>query len=173
MGGLPIANAYATGHPHNVGYTRYISTGYGGYGYGGYGGYGLYGKREAEAEAKPYTIGQVAYGLPIANAYATGHPHNVGYTRFISTGYGYGGYGGYGAYGVYGKREAEADAYYGAVPSLTVGGYTQVASPFHYGYGIGVYGKREAMAEAEAEPYTIGQVAYGLPIANAYATGHP
>ena len=45
-----------------------------------------YGKREAEAEAEaePYTIAQVANGLPIANAYATGHPHNVGYTRFIS-----------------------------------------------------------------------------------------
>merc|ERR1711920_687181 len=43
---------------------------------------------------------------------------------------------------------AEAEAYYGAVPSLTVGGYTQVASPFHGGYGIGVYGKREAEADA-------------------------
>merc|ERR1711962_1482156 len=88
----------------------------------------------------------MAFPSPTLMPLAT--PHNVGYTRFISTGYGYGGYGGYGAYGVYGKREAEADAYYGAVPSLTVGGYTQVASPFHYGYGIGVYGKREAEADA-------------------------
>merc|ERR1712126_52682 len=38
----------------------------------------LYGKREAEAEAEPYTIGQVYAGLPVANAIATGHPHNVG-----------------------------------------------------------------------------------------------
>merc|ERR1739848_935203 len=39
-----------------------------------------YGKREAEAEpeADAYTIGQVAAGLPVANAYATGHAHNVG-----------------------------------------------------------------------------------------------
>merc|ERR1712080_719692 len=39
-----------------------------------------YGKREAAAE--PYTIGQVAPGLPVHNAYATGHPHNVGYTNY-------------------------------------------------------------------------------------------
>merc|ERR1712066_997852 len=38
----------------------------------------MYGKREAEAEAEPYTIGQVYAGLPVANAIATGHPHNVG-----------------------------------------------------------------------------------------------
>merc|ERR1712226_1707001 len=38
-----------------------------------YGGH-YYGKREAE----PYTIGQVYAGLPYANAYATGHAHNVG-----------------------------------------------------------------------------------------------
>merc|ERR1712038_823362 len=73
--GLPIHNAYATGHPHNVG----VVTGV------GYGHIGYYGKREAE----PYTIGQVAYGLPVHNAIATGHAHNVG----VVTGYGYGGYG--------------------------------------------------------------------------------
>merc|ERR1712243_211977 len=38
----------------------------------------VYGKREAVAEAKPYTMGQVYAGLPVANAIATGHPHNVG-----------------------------------------------------------------------------------------------
>merc|ERR1712002_1189536 len=38
----------------------------------------LYGKREAGSEAEPYTIGQVYAGLPVANAIATGHPHNVG-----------------------------------------------------------------------------------------------
>merc|ERR1719443_278454 len=80
--GLPIANAYATGHPHNVGYTAYVSHGLG-YGHGLY-----YGKREAEAEPKPYTLGQVAAGLPVYNAYATGHPHNVGYTAYVSHGYG-------------------------------------------------------------------------------------
>merc|ERR1712150_90450 len=47
-----------------------------------------YGKREAEAE--PYTVGQVYAGLPVANAYATGHPHNVGYTGYPYAHYGYG-----------------------------------------------------------------------------------
>merc|ERR1719378_961899 len=75
--GLPVANAYATGHPYNVGVVT-------GVGYSGYHG-GYYGKREADA----YTIGQVAHGLPLANAYATGHPHNVG----VVTGVGYSGYG--------------------------------------------------------------------------------
>merc|ERR1711962_622611 len=102
-----VAHGYGYGIVTGVDYGNGLVSGYGAIGnrgYRGYGGYGVYGKREAEpepeaeAEAKPYTIGQVAYGLPIANAYATGHPHNVGYTRFISTGYGYGGYGGYGGY---------------------------------------------------------------------------
>merc|ERR1712184_7871 len=95
--GLPVANAYATGHPHNVGVVTGV--GYSGYGLGGY-----YGKREADA----YTIGQVAHGLPLANAYATGHPHNAG----VVTGVGYSGYGagvdyGYGrvaGYGAIGNR---------------------------------------------------------------------
>merc|ERR1712227_568495 len=82
--------AYGYGHPAGV--VTGVS----------YGHHGLYyGKREAEAE--PYTLGQVAAGLPIANAYATGHPHNVGYTAYVSHGLGYG----HGLY--YGKREAEAE----------------------------------------------------------------
>merc|ERR1712215_660760 len=88
---------------------------------------------EPKADADAYTIGQVAYRLPLHNAYATGHAHNPG----VITGVGYGGYGGYGLYG-------------------------------------GFYGKREADSEpkADADAYTIGQVAYGLPLHNAYATGH-
>merc|ERR1711884_800461 len=42
-----------------------------------------YGKREAEADA--YTLGQVYAGLPAHNAYATGHPHNVGVLTHVST----------------------------------------------------------------------------------------
>merc|ERR1712117_495158 len=45
--------------------------------------HGYYGKREAEADA--YTLGQVAAGLPVHNAYATGHPHNVGVLTHVST----------------------------------------------------------------------------------------
>merc|ERR1712003_346487 len=78
--GLPIHNAYATGRAHNVGVITGVS-----YGHGLYGAHhGLYyGKREAEADA--YTLGQVAAGLPVHNAYATGHPHNVGVLTHVST----------------------------------------------------------------------------------------
>merc|ERR1711884_223041 len=85
--GLPIANAYATGRAHNVGVITGVSHGV----YGAHHGYaaypavhhGYYGKREAEADA--YTLGQVAAGLPVHNAYATGHPHNVGVLTHVST----------------------------------------------------------------------------------------
>merc|ERR1712059_115189 len=132
--------------------------GYGG-GYGGVygGGYrAFHGKREADSEPKAdadaYTFGQIAYGLPQANAYATGHPHNVGV--IIGVDYGHGRVSGYSAIGNRGYHG------YG-------GGYGGV---YGGGYG-GYYGKREADSDADA--YTFGQIAYGLPQANAYATGHP
>merc|ERR1712121_154477 len=68
--GLPVHNAYATGHPHNVGVITGVSHGY------------YYGKRDAEAQ--PYTLGQVYGGLPLHNAYATGHAHNPGYISHVS-----------------------------------------------------------------------------------------
>merc|ERR1712223_671894 len=109
--GLPVVNAYATGHPHNVGVVT-------GVGYSGYGGV-YYGKREADA----YTLGQVAHGLPVANAYATGHPHNVG----VITGTSYSApvYAGYAGHLGYAGHAVAAPAAYG-----------------HYGYP-GYYGKRE------------------------------
>ena len=119
-----------------VDYGHGLVSGYGALGnraavYGGYGSYGYphsayYGKREAEAE--PWTIGQVAAGLPLANAAWEGRLHNPGYIAGVS----------YGSYGHY---------------------------PHHAAY----YGKREA----EADAYTVGQVAAGLPVHNAWATGHP
>ena len=42
------------------------------------------GKREADSNANAYTIGQVAAGLPYANAVATGHAHNPGYIAYTS-----------------------------------------------------------------------------------------
>merc|ERR1712240_915733 len=163
------------GHGLVSGYGAIGNRGYAGYaGYGGvYGGYrGYYGKREADSDA--YTIGQVAYGLPVHNAYATGHPHNVG----VVTGVGYG----YGHLGYYGKREAEPYTIGQVAHGLpvahaiasgrahNVGVITGVSYGHGLGYGYGVYGKREA--EPEADAYTIGQVAYGLPVHNAIATGH-
>merc|ERR1712121_349091 len=64
-------------------------------GYGAIGNRGFYGKREADSE--PYTLGQVALGLPVHNAYATGHPHNVGVVTGVGSPH----------IGYYGKREAE------------------------------------------------------------------
>merc|ERR1712059_192109 len=107
---------------------------------------------EPKADADAYTFGQIAYGLPQANAYATGHPHNVGVITGVD--YGHGRVSGYGAIGNRGYHG------YG-------GGYGGV---YGGGYG-GYYGKREADSDADA--YTFGQIAYGLPQANAYATGHP
>merc|ERR1711935_334754 len=87
----PVVSSYA----HSVA-TPLVNSVYGGvysHGLGGVYGRGLghyYGKREAE----PYTIGQVYAGLPYANAFATGHPHNVGYTTgYPGFGYGYPFYG--------------------------------------------------------------------------------
>merc|ERR1711890_188901 len=98
------AYGYGRGVITGVDYGHGLVSGYGAIGnrgyYGGYAGYGgihhgYCGKREADSDA--YTIGQVAYGLPVHNAYATGHPHNVG----VVTGYGHTGYGGYAGYGGY------------------------------------------------------------------------
>merc|ERR1712002_1303429 len=126
----------------------------------GYAGH-FYGKREAEADsdADAYTIGQVAAGLPVHNAYATGHPHNVGvvtgttYSAPVHTGYA--------AY----APAAYTHAGYG------YSGVHAYTSPAIHGYAGHFYGKREADSDADA--YTIGQVAAGLPVHNAYATGHP
>jgi len=164
------------------------------YGYAGH----FYGKREAEAEpeADAYTIGQVAAGLPVANAYATGHAHNVGVvtgTTYAHAAPAVAAYTSYAAPAV-ASYAAPAVASYAtpavaayAAPAVAsyaapaVAGYTGVvASPAVHAYStLGhryaghYYGKREAEAEPEADAYTIGQVAAGLPVARAYATGYP
>jgi len=157
----PAAYGYsgAVASPAVHGYSSYAGLGYG-YGYAGH-----YGKREAEADSDAYTIGQVAAGLPVANAYATGHAHNVGVVT--GTTYAAPAYAGYRSYA------APAYAGYAGVGHV---GHVGYAAPAAYGYsGLGYgyaghYGKREA--EADSDAYTIGQVAAGLPLANAYATGH-
>merc|ERR1719370_2104846 len=78
---------------------------YGGAYGGAYG--GLYGKREADSESDAYTFGQIAYGLPQANAYATGPPHNVGVITGVDYGHGrVSGYGTIGNRGYYGGYSA-------------------------------------------------------------------
>merc|ERR1711931_283643 len=121
-----VYNTYAPYAAH-VGYT----------GYTGYTGFHAIGKRDADADA--YTIGQVAAGLPYANAIATGHAHNPGhiaYTSYPTSGY----------------------AHSFVNPGVYSTGF----------YAPHMVGKRSADADA----YTIGQVAAGLPWANAVATGH-
>merc|ERR1711923_465108 len=72
----PVAASYAVSAPVAAHVpATYTTHAYATPTYSTYGGYGhYYGKREADA----YTIGQVHAGLPAVNAYATGHPHNVG-----------------------------------------------------------------------------------------------
>merc|ERR1712203_691295 len=76
-----------------------------------------------KGDSDAYTLGQVAYGLPVANAYATGHPHNAG----VVTGVGYSGFG----HGYYGKREAEAYT----IGQVAYGGARGVVTGVDYGYG--------------------------------------
>merc|ERR1712212_714076 len=126
-----------------------------------------YGKREAEADA--YTIGQVAAGLPVANAYATGHAHNVGVVTGTTYAHAAPAVAAYTSYAAPAVATYAHAAY--AAPTVAsyaapaVAGYTGVvASPavhtystLGHGYAGHYYGKREADAEADA--YTIGQVA--------------
>merc|ERR1712212_196459 len=163
----PAVRAYST---PAYGYAR-------NYGYAGH----YYGKREAEAEpeADAYTIGQVAAGLPVANAYATGHAHNVGVvtgTTYAHAAPAVAAYTSYAAPAVasYAATYAAPTVAAPAVASYAapaVAGYTGVvASPAVHTYStLGhryaghYYGKCEAEAEPEADAYTIG---------HAYATGY-
>jgi len=141
------------------------------YGYAGH----YYGKREAEAEpeADAYTIGQVAAGLPVANAYATGHAHNVGVvtgTTYAHAAPAVAAYTSYAAPAVATYAATYAAPTVASYAAPAVAGYTGVvASPAVHAYStLGhryarhYYGKREAEAEPEADAY----------YANAYATGY-
>merc|ERR1712112_649650 len=112
----------------------------------------FYGKREAEPEPEPYTVGQIAAGHHIANAAAEGRLHNVGVITNAAVHpvapvvhHGVVGYSGYHPY-VYGKREAEAEPFYGYVAGVFP--YMHHAGIHHgvvgySGYHPYVYGKRE------------------------------
>merc|ERR1739845_185270 len=121
----------------------------------GYAGH-YYGKRDADSDADAYTIGQVAAGLPVHNAYVTGHPHNVGVVTGTT----------YSAPVHHGYTSYAAPAYTHAAYGYS--GVHAYATPAIHGYSGHYYGKREADSDADA--YTIGQVAAGLPVHNAYAT---
>merc|ERR1712106_1063952 len=130
VGHLGYANQVVAA-PSAYGYSGVVASpavrGHGGLGYG-YAGH--YGKREAEAEAEAdadsdaeaYTIARVAAGLPVHNAIATGHAHNVGVVT--GTTYAAPAYAGYRSY---------------AAPAYT--GYSGVGHVGHVGYaGLGYSG---------------------------------
>merc|ERR1711889_34439 len=104
----------------------------------------FYGKREAEAEPEPYTVGQIAAGHHIANAFADGRPHNVGVITNAAVApvvhHGVVGYAGYHPY-VYGKREAEAEPYYGyAAGVVPYVHHAAVVAPTALGHAVAVTG---------------------------------
>merc|ERR1712082_26388 len=104
----------------------------------------VYGKREAEAEPEPYTVGQIAAGHHIANAVAEGRAHNVGVITNAAIApvvhHGVVGYAGYHPY-VYGKREAEAEPYYGyAAGVVPYVHHAAVVAPTGLGHAVAVTG---------------------------------
>merc|ERR1712236_58859 len=107
----------------------------------------VYGKREAEAEPEPYTVGQIAAGHHIANAAAEGRLHNVGVITNAAVHpvapvvhHGVVGYSGYHPY-VYGKREAEAEPFYGyAAGVVPYVHHAAVVAPTGLGHAVAVTG---------------------------------
>merc|ERR1711894_692791 len=110
------------------------------------------------ADSDPYTIGQVASGLTHGGV-VTG----VDYSNGVVSGVGAIGNRAYANHVV-----AAPAAYSGVVAAPSVYSSVVPTTAIH-GYAGHYYGKREADSDA----YTIGQVAAGLPVHNAYATGHP
>merc|ERR1711981_1504379 len=123
------------------------------------------------ADSDPYTIGQVASGLTHGGV-VTG----VDYSNGVVSGVGaignraYAGHVGYAGVGHlgYSNHVVAAPSAYSYSPAVRAYSTPAYGYARHYGYS-GYYGKREAEAEPEADAYTIGQVAAGLPVANAYA----
>merc|ERR1711962_1316550 len=113
----------------------------------------VYGKREAEAEPEPYTIGQVltgqtnggaithvdyGHGLPKVD----GFPYTAVHTVTPVVHHGVVGYSEYHPYSVYGKREAEAEPFYGytaagVVPYVHHAG---IVAPTGLGHAVAVTG---------------------------------
>merc|ERR1712243_445276 len=102
----------------------------------------FYGKREAEAEPEPYTVGKIAAGHHIANAFADGRAHNGGVITNAAVAplvhHGVVGYAGYHPY-VYGKREAEAEPFYGyAAGVVPYVHHAAVVAPTGLGHAVAV-----------------------------------
>merc|ERR1711970_757154 len=95
------------------------------------------------ADSDPYTIGQVASGLTHGGV-VTGVDYSNGVVNGV-----------------------------GAIGNRAYAGHVGYAGVGHLGYSNHVVAPPAAYSGVVADPYTIGQVAAGLPVHNAYATGHP
>merc|ERR1712025_104447 len=122
----------------------------------------------ALADSDPYTIGQVATGRTFGGV-VTG----VDYSNGVVSGVGAIGNRAYAGHVGYANHVVAAPAAYSGVVSTPSVYSSVVPTTSIHGYAGGYYGKREAEADSDADAYTIGQVAAGLPVHNAYATGHP
>merc|ERR1712027_194333 len=105
-------------------------------------------------DAKPWTIGQIANGEHIKNALAEGRGHNVGAITNAAI-----------------APTAHAVNTYGLASTVSVPAATYAYAPYHnvysYAYPSVYYGKRSA----DADPWTVAQVAAGEPAKNALAEG--
>merc|ERR1712027_73998 len=105
-------------------------------------------------DAKPWTIGQIANGEHIKNALAEGRGHNVGVITNAAI-----------------APTAHAVNTYGLASTVSVPAATYAYAPYHnvysYAYPSAYYGKRSA----DADPWTVAQVAAGEPAKNALAEG--
>merc|ERR1711862_115972 len=120
------------------------------------------------ADSDPYTIGQVASGLTHGGV-VTG----VDYSNGVVSGVGAIGNRAYAGHVGYADHVVAAPAAYSGVVAAPSVYSSVVPTTSIHGYAGHYYGKREAEAKSDADAYTIGQVAAGLPVHNAYATGHP
>merc|ERR1712071_138024 len=140
VAGFPYTTVAAAVVPHTYGYP-----------------YAYYGKREAEAEAEPWTVGQIAAGAHIAEAIKDGRPHNVGVITNaaiapLAATHVVAGYSAY-PYAYSGKREAEA------APALV---YTAGAVPYTtgvvgYPYAVGAHAVTYAGA-----PHAVAYPPFGV-----------
>merc|ERR1712055_761115 len=123
--------------------------------------YAYYGKREAEAEPEPWTVGQIAAGAHVAEAIKDGRPHNVGVITNAAIAAVAATYAG--------APHAVAYTPFGVTHSSNVGICTNVD-----GAQVPCRRKREADADpalvyaAGAVPYTYGV----LPYAGVHGTNH-
>merc|ERR1712203_1318555 len=123
---------------------------------------------KSKSDANAYTFGQIYHGLPVHNAYATGHPHNIGVITGVD--YGHGHVSGYGAIGNRGYAGYAGHIGYSGLGAYSGYGHGYAGNLGYSGFGGHYIHKRSA--DADSDSYTVGQVALGLPQANAYATGH-